>query len=72
MLVFVNPDLTELIGKRAKRKKTKRPWKLNVSLIKEMIFDYSDKNLFNQSVFNKSSGLFKKSKLNLIVFLFII
>lgn len=61
MLVFVTPDLKQIMAKRAKRKKTKRPWHLEAEKITSLVFDYTNHEIFSHSIFAKSGGLFKKS-----------
>jgi hypothetical protein len=66
MLVFVTPDLKQIMAKRAKRKKTKRPWNLECDKITSLIFDYTNQELFSHSIFSKSGGIFKKSNFKIL------
>ncbi len=63
MHVLMTPDLKEIMCKRPKKSQVKQQWRMPIHQIKETRFDYTkEKNLWNQSVFAKSGGLFKKSK----------
>ena len=66
MHVFLTPDLKEIMAKRPKGQAIKQQWRLPIHQLKETKFDFKEKNVYNQSVFAKSGGLFTKSKLNLI------
>jgi len=61
MHVFCNPDFKAILAKRPMKKEEKNLWKIDVAHIKETVFDFSEKDLFSNSVFAKSGGLFRKS-----------
>lgn len=62
MHVFLTPDLKEIMAKRPKGQAIKQQWRLPIHQLKETKFDFKEKNVYNQSVFAKSGGLFTKSK----------